>query len=68
MSNRRMFVACVDRTLGALSEFGYHLTMARAMDLVTDQEENELEGLRGRAVFYSSKLILSLIDGTEGAR
>ena len=67
MSNRRMFIACIDRTLGALSEVGYHLQMARALDLVSTQDEKELEGLRGRAVFYSGKLLLGLLDGTEGA-
>ena len=51
MSNRRMFVACIDRTLGALSEVGYHLQMARGLDFVSEADEKELEGLRGRAVF-----------------
>ncbi len=65
MGSRRMFAACLDRTLGALAELGYHLRMARALDLVTEKAEVELEGLRGRAVFYSTKLLTSLTDGTE---
>ena len=72
ISNDRMRVLCIDRTLGALGEFHYHLTIARAIDLITQQEAHELESLRGRAVFYTSKLWLSMLDsaeldGTEGA-
>lgn len=67
MSNRRLYVASVDRTLGALSEVGYFLQLAKTLDLLSEQDDKVLEGLRGRAVFYSSKLLLSLIDGTEGA-
>jgi four helix bundle protein len=68
--SRRMFAFCLDRTLGALSELGYYLTMARTLDLVTEETVRELEGLRGRAVFYTTKLILSLTAdpgaGSEG--
>jgi len=67
MGNRRMFVACIDRTLGALAEVGFHLKMARALDLVTEEIEQEIESQRGRAVFYSTKLLTDLMDGTEGA-
>ena len=67
MSNPRLSVACLERTLGALSEVGYHLQVARTLDLVSEKQEQELEGLRGRAAFYSSKLLMSLMDGTEGA-
>jgi four helix bundle protein len=63
--SRRMFAFCLDRTLGALSELGYHLTMARTLNLVTEDTERELEGLRGRAVFYTTKLIMSLVDVPE---
>jgi four helix bundle protein len=66
--NRRMFALCLDRTLGALSEVGYHLQMARALDLVTEETERELEGLRGRAVFYTTKLLTGLLEGTEPRR
>ena len=59
---RRMFAFCLDRTLGALSELGFHLKMARTLDLVTEESARELEGLRGRAVFYTSKLILDLTE------
>jgi len=58
--NRRMFAACVDRTLGALSEISYHLEMARTMDLITEEERRELESLSGRALFYAMKLAMSL--------
>ncbi|HEY6222473.1 MAG TPA: four helix bundle protein [Gemmatimonadales bacterium] len=67
MGNRRMFAACLDRTLGALAEVDYHLKMARVLDLVTEEAGQALESLRGRAVFYATKLLVSLMDGTEGA-
>jgi four helix bundle protein len=65
--NRRLFQFCLDRSLCALSEVGYHLTMAHALDLVTEETRRELDGLRGRAVFYTSKLLLGLVEdpGTE---
>jgi hypothetical protein len=43
------------------------LQVARTLDLVSEKQEQELESLRGRAAFYSSKLLMSLMDGTEGA-
>ncbi len=60
---RRMFAACVDRTLGALSEIAYHLEMARTMDLISEADHRELESLGGRALFYVMKLAMSLEPG-----
>jgi hypothetical protein len=40
--------------------------MARVLDLVTEETERELESLRGRAVFYTTKLLTGLLEGTEG--
>lgn len=65
-ANRRMFALCLDRTLGALAELGYHLKIARALELMTDETERELESLRGRAVFYTRKLLGELL-GDPGA-
>ena len=59
--NRRMFAFCLDRTLGALSELGYHLNMAQTLNVLPEETVRELESLRGRAVFYTTKLILSLM-------
>ncbi len=60
--SRRMLALCLDRSLGALAEVGYHLKMARALDLMTEETERELESLRGRAVFYTTKLLSGLWD------
>ena len=62
--NRRMFAACVDRTLAALSEIAYYLEMGYAMGLISKEERQELESLSGRALFYSMKLVLSLAGGS----
>lgn len=64
--SRRMFAFCLDRTLGALSELGYHVTLARTLDLMTEETARELDGLRGRAVFYTTKLLLGLHGDPEG--
>lgn len=66
--SRRMFALCLDRTLGALAEVGYHLKMARALDFVTEETERELESLRGRATFYTTKLLTGLWEEAGGER
>lgn len=58
--NRRMFAACVDRTLGALAELSSHLELALELDLISEEDHRELESLGGRALFYVMKLALSL--------
>ena len=60
--NRRMFVVCLERTLAALSEISYHLGVARVINLVSEEDHRELESLRGRAAFYTMKLLTSLIS------
>ena len=62
--NRRMFAACVDRTLAALSEISYYLDMGYAMGLIPKEEHQEIESLGGRALFYSMKLVMSLAGGS----
>src|SRR5919106_845388 len=58
--NRRMFWYAADRALSALSEIAYHLNMADGLGLLGKEEHQRLESLRGRAVFYTTKLILDL--------
>lgn len=69
--SRRMFALCLNRTLGALSEMGYHLNLALTMSLVSEQTHRSLESVRGRAVFYTIKLLTSLQtepdSGTDAA-
>ena len=62
--NRRMFAACVDRTLAALSEISFYLEVGCAMDLISKEDRHELESLGGRALFYSMKLVTSLAGGS----
>lgn len=64
-TNRRLFVMCLERSLAALSEIGYHLSLARAMGLVPDEDYGALESLRGRATFYTMKLLTTLVSGRE---
>ena len=64
--NRRMFGLCLDRTLGALSEVGYHVTVARTLKLMSETTATEIESLRGRAVFYTTKLLMGLHKDPEG--
>jgi len=58
--NRRLFAMSVDRTLGALAEMGYYIDMARTLDLISEETQRDIEGLRGRATFYATKLLMSL--------
>ncbi len=62
--NRRMFAACVDRTLAALAEISFCLEVGCAMDLISKDDRQELESLGGRALFYSMKLVTSLAGGS----
>jgi four helix bundle protein len=64
-SNRRRFALCVDRALACLSEVGYQLSMVHALSLIPEEEHRELESLRGRAVFYTTKLLMTLISGED---
>jgi four helix bundle protein len=63
--NRRMFWAAADRSLGALSEIAYHLNMADGLSLISKEDHQRLESLRGRAVFYTFKLVLELAGGGD---
>ena len=48
-----MFWAAADRSLAALSEIAYHLNMADGLSLLSKEDHQRLESLRGRAVFYT---------------
>jgi hypothetical protein len=58
--NRRMFLYAVQRSAGFLAEFGYYLSLARVMGVLTDQVWKRLDALRGRAAFYTWQLLESL--------
>lgn len=64
-SRPRAVAMCLDRTLGALTELAYHLSLARVMGLVSDDDHREIESLRGRAVFYTIKLLMSLFPAPD---
>ena len=65
-----MFWACVDRSLAALYEIECHLKMGSTVGLISREDHHHLESLRGRAVFYSVKLVMDLIgpDPEDGAQ
>ena len=62
-STPRWAAMYLERTLGALSEMSYHVTLAHTLNLVSDEDQRELESLRGRAVFYTMKQLTTLSPG-----
>jgi len=58
--SNRVFSGCVDRTACALAEFAAYLDLARDLDFLPADDHHELEALGGRALFYVSKLRVSL--------
>lgn len=58
--NRRLLAQSLDRSLCSLCELDYLLNLARTLDLISTTTRRELEGLRGRAVFYVLKQLTSL--------
>lgn len=60
--NRRVFVFCLNRSLSALHELGYHLSLADGLGLLDQETCRRLEELRGRANFYVTKLLASLLE------
>lgn len=58
--NARVFAGCVDRTACALAEFAAYVELARDLDFLPADDHHELETLGGRALFYVSKLRVSL--------
>ncbi|MEX0691300.1 MAG: hypothetical protein WD934_06625 [Gemmatimonadales bacterium] len=52
-----MFMTAVIRADGYIAEAGYVLDLLRVMGTVPDPTWQELDGLRGRASFYVTKLL-----------
>jgi four helix bundle protein len=58
----------IDLALGLLSELSYNLRMARELRLLSHHRWVELHALRGRAVFYTQKLLFSVLSGPGETR
>ena len=50
--NKTMFRECAGMSAGHLSEVSYHLNIAHAMGFLSDETQQKLDALRGRALFY----------------
>jgi four helix bundle protein len=64
--HRKMFMRAVMYSAGYLAEFTYHLTMARVMGILPERACSQLDGLRGRATFYTRRLLDSFILPSRG--
>ena len=62
---RKSFQRCVDLSLGYLIELAYLLQRGEEMGLLTGVRRRELDAVRGRAVFYTTKLFVSLTEDPE---
>ena len=58
--NRKMFWVSADRSFSALSEISYYLNLCDGLGLITKEEHQRLESLRGRAAFYTMRLVCEL--------
>ena len=65
LQNRKMFAFCLNRSLSALCEIGYYLNLADGLNLLEQETCRKVEELRGRANFYVTKLLFSLIEPPE---
>ncbi len=63
--NRKMFLRSAERSAGYLSEFAYVLNLVRVMSVLPEKVCAELDALRGRASFYTVRLLTSLIELPE---
>ncbi len=63
--DRGAFPRYVGLALGFLSELGYYLRLAHARGVLPHDKLTRLQGLRGRAVFYTWKLFEKLAAGSE---
>jgi four helix bundle protein len=50
--NKIMFRECAGMSAGHLSEVSYHLNLSHVMGCISDSTQQELDALRGRALFY----------------
>lgn len=63
--DRSAFPRNVGLALGFLSELGYYLRFAHARGALPEDKLTQLQGLRGRAVFYTWRLFEKLTAGHE---
>jgi four helix bundle protein len=61
LESRKMSVYAVSSATGYFHEIGWLLSMVRTLELLPDEECDRLDALRGRVVFYTQKLIESLL-------
>ena len=59
--SNKMFMQAVMRSAGYLSEFAYHLSIARVIGDLPEGLCAQLDALRGRASFYTWQLLNSLM-------
>jgi len=62
--NRKMFWFSADRSFAALTEISYYLNVCDGLGVITKEEHQRLESLRGRAAFYTMKLVGELAGET----
>ena len=55
----------VDMALGYLMELHYLLRRCEELGVLSPPRRRELDGLRGRAVFYTTRLYVSLAVGSD---
>jgi four helix bundle protein len=55
--SRRMFLQCVALAAGHLAELAYYLRLANDLGVLPADKWQELDALRGRAAFYTWKLL-----------
>ncbi len=64
--NTKMFAHALMRSSGYLSEFAYHLSIARVIGDIPEALCATLDALRGRANFYTRQLLRSLLVPPNG--
>lgn len=62
---RTAFQRYVDMALGSLTELHYLLRRAEAAGLLAPRQRRELDGRRGRAAFYATRLFMSLASAPD---
>jgi hypothetical protein len=55
--NRNLLRRSAEWSAGYLTEFGYHLAVARVTGLLPEDLCTKLDALRGRAAFYTGQLL-----------
>lgn len=62
---RRMFLHCVAMASGHLAELSDYLRLAHETGLLPAEKWKELDAIRGRAAFYTGKLLSSFGPGPD---